>query len=359
MRKVLNDINFETFSFADYIKLGFIVPLTAAFSRNQITNSGLKTRLVFAVCWTFVVVETYFNLIATSLSKAVGGTAIHGYTQLQIQKLTYVSKNYHVLCIDYVKFDQKIPTFVLCSVGLLIVQVICLVGYQKTLFIECFSFFMICPVFHPTLSYKPKLKGLSSGSGFTSFFGSCCNCYMLSIATMRYCNQHNIPLHKLKSFKFVSSDDTMLVTSFYIDFKKFSKILSDAFGVKIELESQSKPNHSRIFFLGSEWINHKPYRNINRMLARIIFGNSNQPFLTDTELFQSRCFEILGNTCQFKEIYKSFRVPWPNRVFRSLELADYNSQQYIREHLTGHELRGFFENVKVSDDNANLVWTTR
>jgi hypothetical protein len=41
------------------------------------------------------------------------------------------------------------------------------------------AFFIIMPVFHPLIKYKDKVGGLSSGSGFTSLFGSKCNYYML------------------------------------------------------------------------------------------------------------------------------------------------------------------------------------
>lgn len=131
------------------------------------------------------------------------------------------------------------------------------------------------------------------------------------------------------------------------------------FGVSIELEAYSPPGGTKSYFLGSEWNNGVPSRNINRMLARILFGSGDMPRLTDLELFQSRCYEILGNVGSFSEIYNTFKVPYPNRVFRFYELADYEQQKRIKKAISGHEKRGVFENITLCRHTANNVWKSR
>jgi hypothetical protein len=191
-------------------------------------------------------------LILVGLTKAVQSCAIHGYTQLELSSLVTSLKDRHVLCIDYEGFDNKIPTFVLLSVGHLCITVCCFNPYETLLFTLCLCYLVTMPVFHPELIYKPRYKGLSSGTGLTSIFGSLCNVYMLSIAIRRYCFQHNIPLSKVDYICIVSSDDTIISSSFYIDFDKLGIILEDSFGMKIKLESYAKPGIDLAFFLGSK-----------------------------------------------------------------------------------------------------------
>jgi hypothetical protein len=91
------------------------------------------------------------------------------------------------------------------------------------------------------------------------------------------------------------------------------------------------------------------------MFARIMFGSSNIPKMTDLELFQSRCYEILGNTCEYRLLYGSFNLPYPSRVFRFLELTDFNNRQFILSRLTTHEVRGVFMNINLTATNCDNV----
>lgn len=190
------------------------VPLTAAFVRSQITNSGLKLRLVFAVGIVFVSIESYFNLILKSVIMNCKSGAIHGYTQPEIAQLNLGATRYHTLCIDYSLFDLRIPSFVIASVSHLAVLVMQLNRWESSIFLGSVAWFIKMPVFHPILEYSDKFKGLPSGSGYTSIIGSMCNYYMLSIAIRRYAKLNGIYLHSDSYFLLVSSDDTKIISKF-------------------------------------------------------------------------------------------------------------------------------------------------
>jgi len=333
-------------------------PMTSAFMRMQITNSGLKMRLVFAVSLIFVTVETYFNTILKYLIYNVNSCAIHGFTQPEIGKLAMSTKDKHTLCIDYKSFDQRIPSFVILTVMTICIDAMRLNLYEERLFRQAIYFSVTMPTFHPDIAPQSKAGGITSGCGLTSILGSLCNSYMLHASIARYCRTHNIKNYNNYRV-YVSSDDTIISSEFYIDFKQLSAIMNSLFTVEVELESYSKPGKSSVFFLGSEWIDGFPYRKVDRMLARIIFGSGNYPKMSDLELFQSRCFEILGNTAQYHEIYKTFNIPYPNRVFRFLELADFSNQKYIKSNLESYERRGFWEDIQLNSATANYVWMDR
>jgi hypothetical protein len=238
-------------------------------------------------------------------------------------------------------------------------QIMGLSTYNLKIFKILVAYFITCPVFHPEVSYKIKQRGIPSGSGFTSLFGSLCNMYMLSVCLHRYCKINKIDINTVDIKLLVSSDDTMICTDFNVDFKQLYTLLNTIFDMNIELESYSESGESLCFFLGSRWEFGNPTRDINRMLARICFGSGNYPKMTDIQMLQSRSFEILGNTSQYSELYGSFNVPYPERIFRSLELMDYNTRLIVADTLHGYEKRGVWQNVNLDRYSADTVYLTR
>uniref|UniRef100_A0A2V0RIR3 RNA-directed RNA polymerase C-terminal domain-containing protein n=1 Tax=viral metagenome TaxID=1070528 RepID=A0A2V0RIR3_9ZZZZ len=334
-------------------------PLTGAFIRNQISDSGLKVRLVFAVSFGFIVIETFFNLIIKHYTKNHDCYAIHGFTQSQLRDLTMSLDKNFVLCIDYKSYDQNVPAFVISTCSMISAQIMGLSNYNFKIFKILVAYFITCPVFHPEVEYKVKRRGIPSGSGFTSLFGSLCNLYMLSVCVHRHCKNNNIRILSVQPKLIVSSDDTMISTTFDLDFKDISSLLKEIFDMNVEFESHSVRGESKVYFLGSRWENGNPTRNVNRMLARICFGNGNYPGMSAKQMFQSRCYEILGNTSQYSELYGSFNVPYPTRVFRSLELMDYNTRLLALEDMQGKEKRGVWQNVNLDRNSADFVYLSR
>lgn len=143
MEYVVQSLINQDFSFST-VKL---TPITAAFVRSQITTEGLKVRLVFAVNYIFLAVETYFNSIIKDIMDNVDSCAIHGYTQVEISNLAKSGKDRYTLCVDYSRFDQRMPTFVLASVLLYLVELLSFNFYLQNVFIMSFCYFMSMPVF--------------------------------------------------------------------------------------------------------------------------------------------------------------------------------------------------------------------
>jgi hypothetical protein len=63
---------------------------------------------------------------------------------------------------------------------------------------------------------------------------------------------HGIGLNSVTIIIYVSSDDTVINTSFDLNFGTFSRILVETFGVSSELEHASGPINNECFFLGSK-----------------------------------------------------------------------------------------------------------
>jgi len=340
-----------------------VSPFTAAFLRNQITDSGLKCRLVFAVGYVFVVVETYFNMkIKCAMESNPKCRAIHGLTQPEISLQVKSCSSRHTLCIDYKSFDHSVPLTVLVSLFYLLLDVLSLSIYEAKLFTVSYCYFLCMPVFHPEMEMSLKVIGITSGSGYTSRIGSLCNYFMLSVVMYRYCKENGIKYSLDSFYIIVSSDDTVIDSSFKIDFDRFAKIMSDTFGMTIESEFYSAPGVNEAYFLGSKWINGKPYRNVNRMFARILFGSGNYPKMSDLQLLQSRCYEILGNSCEFSSIYRTFGLPIPNRVFRTYELSDFVTRNELSELMAKSpkkDSRGVWQQVNTSYSTLGEVWKSR
>jgi hypothetical protein len=147
----------------------------------------------------------------------------------------------------------------------------------------------------------------------------------------------------------MSSDDTIIWTTFKLDHELFFEIMKSTFDMDCKLEHYSAPGVDSAFFLGSHWVDGKPYRNVNRMFGRILFGSGSFPYMTDEQLMSSRCYEILGNVADYDVLYAPFDLPPPQRIFRFYELADYSTKLELAKHGTRLEKRGIFQNVSGSD----------
>ena len=264
--------------------------------------------------------------------------------------------------MDYKAFDHKVHSFVVASVAALDVQVMLLSRSERRLFWDTIAHFIRAPVFHPLLGLTPKIRGLTSGSGYTSSYGTKCNMYITYTCVRRYCKKMGIPYVPGDWWFHISSDDTIIhCETAKLDFRVYAQIVKDLSDMDLSFESYSEPGVDDVFFLGSRWVNGIPYRDLNRMLARIVFGSGDFPQMTTLQLFQSRAFEILGNVGDAGSIYDGFKMPYPIRVFRFRELADYEQQVIIEANTTEIEKRGYFMSLprRLDSSSFSSEWKRR
>jgi hypothetical protein len=333
---------------------------TAAFKRFQITSKAMKARLVFCLTYPINVAEAMFDI---PLKQSFGHPLcplVHGKTQVEISKLITRHKRRFCLSFDVKEFDLRVPGEIVIMAFNCMAKSLHLVedSYLSMLLNDIRDLNLCMPVFHPVLELTGRKRGISSGSGLTSSLDSFCMYIMLTMTLMDYCNMHKINIFRVYSAIFCSGDDSMLFTSFKINPIIFISIFKRKFDMDLELEGSSDPFVDSAFFLGSEWTNGTPTRNINRMFARILFGSPNMPKMDNSHvLFCSRAYDILGNVGNFEEIWSTFKVPMSDRIFRFSELADFGGKTKMKS-MNLLDRRGFWE---TRDPTLGLdrVWTTR
>jgi hypothetical protein len=333
---------------------------TAAFKRFQITSKAMKARLVFCLTYSINVCEATFDFMLKQMFEHPRCPLVHGKTQLELSELISSHQKYYCLSFDATEFDMRVPGEIIVMAFNYMAMSLGLSegSYFRHLLNDIRDLNLCMPVFHPVLELTDRKRGINSGSGLTSSLNSFCMYLMHTLALMEYCNMHKINIFRVVTITFVSGDDSLIFTSFKINPDVYVKIFKRKFDMDLELEGMSEPSVDEAFFLGSEWRQGKPFRNIDRMFARILFGSPNLPHFSNPHLlFCSRAYEILGNVSNFEGIWRTFHVPMSDRIFRFSELADFHMKAKLRN-ADLLDKRGFWE---TRDPRLGLdsVWTTR
>jgi hypothetical protein len=358
MREIANDICGNRYEL--YSSLAKEQVFTAAFKRFQITSKAMKARLVFCLTYSINVCESTFDIMFKQMFEHSECPIVQGKTQLELSRLISSHQRFYCLSFDAKEFDMRVPgeiivmafNYMALSLGL------SEGSYLSKLFNDIRDLNLCMPVFHPVLELTDRKRGISSGSGLTSSLNSFCMYLMHTLALMEYCKMHKINIFRVVTKTFVSGDDSLIFTSFKINHDIYIKIFKRKFDMELELEGMSEPSVDEAFFLGSEWKQGKPFRNIDRMFARILYGSPNLPQFSNPHLlFCSRAYEILGNVANFEEIWKTFKVPMSDRLFRFFELADFQLRSKMRS-ADLLDRRGFWE-TRDSRLELDRVWTTR
>lgn len=366
MFKIISDFCKESLNIFELDRKCF--RFSAAFKRQQVTNSGLKTRLVFAVNYAVALLEGYYDLwIKRIILHDNDCHFIHGRDQLYLSNLTKSTKGMHTYSFDAKFFDHNIPSIVMVLAFSVIEDILPLTNYKRKMLKFLRNYQCTLPLFHPLHPPMFRKRGLSSGSGLTSTLGSINMFFMHCVTFRRYQKRRGIDLTESNlPLIYVSSDDSVISFTDALDHRSYIKEMYNVFGLELELECYSPPEGDEVFFLGSNWKSGLPRRNINRLFGRICFGSGNFPKMSNFELFSSRCYEILGNTSEFPLIWKSFNVGlFPRRVFRFVELMDWNNRQVLENRRTSNtayiDKRGFWENLTAETEDIRLsdVWKTR
>jgi len=336
--------------------------LAAAFKRLQITEKGLKHRLVFAINYKIVVIEKYFDVLWKQVLIKHGGI-VTGYTQPEISKTVSLHAEMFSYSFDAKGFDHTLPQFLIVTSYTILEKLFCHNEYMA----KCLRFLrnvlLTMVLFHPDLNFNTRLRGLNSGSGLTNTVGSIVMYLAHSMCIFEYFKLKGLSVYKVATLITVSSDDSILSSEVELDVALYINLFNSLFGIDLELEHVSPPGVDETVFLGSRWLQGKPVRSIHRMFGRIIFGTGNYPRMNTEQLFCSRAFEILGNDSRFDRIWETFNLEMPDRLFRFVEVADYQTQLEIKAKLelqNSSESRGVWESIRAYKiAGLARVWETR
>jgi hypothetical protein len=333
---------------------------SAAFKRFQITSSKMKARLVFCLSYVINAVEKYFDVMLKMKFANPLCPLVHGKTQPEISVLLSRHKEYHALSFDAKGFDIRVPAEIVCVAFELMHCHLGLIrgSYYSNLFLSIRDLLLCMSCYHPLLKLTDRKRGVISGSGLTSSLNSYCMFSMHTLCLINYCKLHNKNIFRCVYHIYVSGDDSVIFSRFKINELEYMDIFKRLFDIELELENKSDKHSDVCYFLGSKWVNGKPYRDINRMFGRILFGSPNIPRMdSDYLLFCSRCYDILGNVANFEDIWKDFKLIMPDRIFRFAELMDFEQRIKFRK-MDTLDRRGFWSSRRPLE-RLNDVWTTR
>jgi hypothetical protein len=318
--------------------------------------------LVFAIAFKIICIEKYFDMLWKQRVIKLGGIIV-GLTQIEISTVVKEYDELYAYSFDVDNFDHTVPQLVLVLGYWVLENALPLSIKQVKILRYLRNVMLTLPLFHPNLDFMPRKRGLNSGSGLTNTLGSITMFVMHSIVLFKYCRIHGINLGRIKTKITVSSDDSIIGLSLPLNVIFYVKLFYKTFGMTLDHEATAKPGISKVEFLGSLWTNGVPTRSVERMFGRICFGTGNFPIMDEKTLFASRCFEILGNDGRFDKLWASFNLRMPDKVFRFVEIADYNAQLKIREyieHTNSSENRGLWLNIAdLKAAGLAGVWMTR
>lgn len=345
---------------------------TAAFVRYQIRQSGLKARVVEAINVYISFIESWFMMYFKSGLDPSNTSICIGLPQSTIRDRIKALDQYHVYSIDYSKWDElRQPVLSIISFEWMI-TFLPLTFYQQKTLRNLYRNYLTSVMFHPTIDYGKRYIGTVSGSGFTSVDNSLCNHVLISIMLYSYCKKVGIRPETLDFKLLICGDDLVLASSVSLDIDRIFRMSEARFGVKMRLECPvSEPGSSHVFFLGSEWVNHLPYRQEKVLVASVIFGSRNFPMMDTDELLQSRFIEIFGNVCNTKYYFKKLGRKLRSRFFFFYELYRpeivdnfNNTRKYIQGDINklrkqSKDNRGFWYNVNLTQNDLDHMWSTR
>lgn len=344
---------------------------SAIFSRSQIRGSGLKLRVVHAVHYLQQALESfYFLYFKRSLPK--DSSISLGLTQLEISNVVSKHKGYYTYSIDYKLWDRTRQPVLSVIAFSVIENYLPLSPYQSKIFRTLRSLYLTLPSFHPTIELARRWIGTVSGSGFTSLDNSICNLILTTLVLYRYYNQKG-KRFVLSDFVInVSGDDLLLSSKYPLNFTEISSISQRDFGASMKLECEvSNPGKFDCYFLGSRWLDGKPFRSEKVLVAGVCFGTGNFPKLSLNELLQSRFFELFGNSADCYDQFKRLGVEPLNRLFYWNELARpfkdgtessprmLELEKVLTPEERKRDTRGFFYNVNMTSSVIKDLWATR
>jgi len=324
--------------------------------------SGMKTRVVFGYAYQIQSIEMIFLELFVSRLKCGISPLVYSPYQMDISKIVTKSKTSHTYSFDYKKFDNSVPSDLLCLSFGYIERVIRLDGYLLTLFRFVRNYFLCVPSFHPLTGLIERKRGVASGSSFTNLVDSIANYCSAHICIFAYFRSLGVNAVDVKYEVVCSGDDWFLSIDRKLDIDKLSCIIKSKFNLTLELTDYSPPGVDRTHFLGSSWVDGKPTRPFNSLVSSLLFGSGNFPKMDTNTLFCSRFIDVFCNSSDAALNFKLFGLRLPNRLFQFSESTRFSSLVALRS-LTKKDVpitRGiWYDNPYKTINELSNVWETR
>jgi hypothetical protein len=150
-----------------------------------------------------------------------------------------------------------------------------------------------------------------------------------------------------------------------LDFESFSKIIKKRFDMDIELEMDMSSSGTDVcFFLGSKWISGVPIREESHLVASVCFGSGNFPKMSQNLLFQSRFFEVFGNSGDCGKYWKRFNLPISDRLYFFNELSSphkfgTSKRRLSQDKSSKKDVRGYWFSTDFNIHTIDSLWRNR
>lgn len=342
---------------------------SAVFVRSQIRSSDLKIRLVHAVeAFQQILENFYYQYFVSALP--LDSCICLGRTQSQIGEIVKAYDNMYCYSFDYKSWDNTRQQVLSVISFELLRSALPLSEYEDKILVNLRNLFLTLPIFHPLIPLSKRSVGTVSGSGFTTLDNSLCNWVLTNLLLYEYSSIKGVDISTLSYQLHILGDDVIVGTTQPLDIAILTNIAKRDYGATLKLECEpAMPGTSKCNFLGSSWENGVPFRPEKLLVASVLFGSGNFPYMTTNELFQSRFIEIFGNSGDCTQYWKRLNRPLLRRLFFFNELSApfrFNTKASKRFHEislnrvnTKVDSRGFWFNANYNIDTLSDLWRSR
>lgn len=335
---------------------------------ESLKRATVKLRVVLGVSGDEAFADLHlFTLIYDSLKSNFPSPFCTGLLQKEISKKVSDLKNFHVFWFDAKNFDHNtisLTVIILFFVFDLIYSKI-KDDRMKTKLrkwnLRSLLSFLTNSYFNPlTKRFHQRSAGIPSGSTWTNLVGTWCSLFSCIYVLIGYfgIKYSDFMLGKIK---FLSSGDDIVIAMSDLLYKSFDperfvKLIQFHFRMVYEYDGSqySPPGIDVLEFLGSKWINGKPFRKWENLIVQICFflNSKYKGPLTLRDLLLTRLIEIGGNSANCSELLVAFGFDLNEITGRTVKIKllvfDESVNTYVYEYV----------NYVIPDD-PNTIWEGR